>query len=411
MRDLLQATSRKRKYDDIPQFVSTTYQWQSFIRDDDYRAESFMSASDDSCSSDSSEVTIVNEDDETSTTRFPSSHEYSSTIDIHTPEKEPILPPSYISYDDQSMYHDLTSSPTYIPGDYHDISLPDPTSTATETDHVSTINHNSVSDSSLKLPFSIDALLGDITSDANHFFRSNSDTAQIISHVPLSYSGQMQYSQLQSQPYCHQELLSHAMSSRSTAVSAAIYWCHVCARFCSSSSSADSHRLIHTREGVKCDLLTATFKQHGYVTKHENTGFLGRIKCGLCGKTVCSQYFVKHVRVHNSHTCKICFMEFTTNSRLRDHLNIHSGEMPYACAECPRTFSSRIGRTQHMRNHRNFQKFRCSFCDKALSSRHGLTVHERIHSGNNPYVCEVVNCRISFPQKVQLDIHMRNTHL
>ena len=403
MRDLLQATSRK-KYDVIPPFLYSTLDPQSFIRQEDFRSEPSLFAEDED--STPSLVDSV----ETNSIRPSNRMTVQSTHDEGVENRAAPTEPSYYSFADQGLYR-TPSPPTYVPGDYHDISLPDSPSASMVTENNTQPDHMT-SDTEKKLPFSIESLIGDAVHDtveASPYL--DSAPAYVVSHVPSVFSTfPPKPSEYQKQPVYDREMFLQARSSHANAISSSVYWCHYCAKFCSSAASAMEHRYAHASSGVRCDLRTAIFKQHGYVTVHENTGFLDRIKCGLCQKIVCGRYFVKHVRVHNGHHCGMCSREFATKSRLRDHLHEHSGEVPYACSECPRRFSSRVQLAQHVRSHRNFRSFQCSVCEKRFNSKHACTVHERIHSGNNPYRCEVVNCTRSFPQKVQLNLHM-NTHI
>ena len=439
MRDLLKATS-SAKHDVIPSLTFSTHQCQNFIREEDFRSQPFLHAADDVCIPENVKgaVSFNNAEKPTSSLELSSLESTQRTLEVETQ-----LSLSYVSYDNHNLYRSPSPSPslpTYLPGDYHDISLHESPSGVVQTDQQSPSNQHVSTERALKLPFSIDALLGDVIDDAAltslssapaHIVSTNDTTWNMRVSAPeerhsntpnvhnttsgyISSTPSQNVSNVisvQRQPFFHSDMFSQVMSSCKNAVPNAVFWCHVCARFCSSEDSAERHRYVHTREGVKCNLHSSLFRLHGCVTTHENTGFLGRIKCGLCSKIVCGQYFVKHVRVHNSHTCEICFKECSTKSQLRDHLNEHSGKMPYACAECHRKFGSRVGLTQHMRAHRNFRRFRCSYCEKGFSSKYACAVHERIHSGNNPYKCDTVTCGMSFPQKVQLNLHKMNTHM
>lgn len=402
MTDLLQATLRK-KHDVIPPFLYSTLHCQSFIRQEDFRSEPSLFAVDESSRSSDADATVRTNAYPFNRTSFHSAR--GEAVEFEATKCEP----SYVSFDNENLYG-TPSPPTYIPGDYHDISLPDSPSVSMVTDEDTSPKQDPLASDFEKLPFSIESLIGDTIDDAAYGYL-DSAPAQVVSHAPFVFQTvQPHRIDLQRQPFYDKEMFSQARSSQKNAISSAVYWCHVCARFCSSAASANDHRYTHASDGVKCELRTAIFKQHGYVTLHENTGFLDRIKCGLCQKIVCGRYFVKHVRVHNGHHCEKCSREFASKSRLRDHLNEHTGELPYACAECPRKLSSRIGLTQHVRSHKNFRSFECKFCEKLFNSKYACAVHERIHSGNNPYRCSFGNCERSFPQKVQLNLHM-NSHM
>ena len=427
MSDLLEATRTKKKYDGIPTYVRSTFSSQDFIRQEDFRSEPSLFTFDDhsSRSSFGDDITRFSE----STTAYPSPDSVSE-VDL-TDSNAPSSSPSYISYDSQRLYR-TPSPPSYVAGDYHDISLPEALSVSSLIGSSPTPSPDPTAASN-NLSFSIDSLLGDAIQDRDESFDSapasvisnasafypptqplvsHASTAQDLRNVSFGqYSvPQHQFSDPQRQPVYSNEMFSEMKTSKTSAVSSTLFWCHVCARFCSSAGSAEKHNTMHALIGEKCSLKENIFRQNGYVTIHENTGFLDRVKCGLCDKVVCGRYFVKHVRVHNGHKCEMCSKEFSSKSRLIDHKNEHTGELPYVCAECPRRFGSRAGLSQHVRRHRNFRSFGCRFCEKRFSSKDSCAVHERLHTGNNPYKCVVLNCGRSFPQKVQLNHHML-THM
>ena len=49
--------------------------------------------------------------------------------------------------------------------------------------------------------------------------------------------------------------------------------------------------------------------------------------------------------------CKYCGKGFVENSRLRDHVNTHTGEKPYICKFCGAAFASVGNHRMHERGH------------------------------------------------------------
>jgi len=188
-----------------------------------------------------------------------------------------------------------------------------------------------------------------------------------------------------------------------------IYWCHVCSTLCEDQKEADRHRICHRLRGDTCSLRRTFAKDHGYVTRHEMLDS-ERLMCGLCSKVVSTCFFHKHQRLHDGHVCQFCGQEFSTNSRLRDHVNVHTGSTPFACAICDRKFAKRSSLTQHQRYHRDHKSFMCRFCHKCFNSKYACAVHERLHTGENPFRCQFPGCTRAFPQKIQLKLHINSHH-
>ena len=49
--------------------------------------------------------------------------------------------------------------------------------------------------------------------------------------------------------------------------------------------------------------------------------------------------------------CGTCGKGFTSNAKLRDHTNIHTGEKPYKCKFCNACFASIGNHAMHQRSH------------------------------------------------------------
>ena len=235
-------------------------------------------------------------------------------------------------------------------------------------------------------PFSIEALLGD----------SMNCSSDIQSAPAVVYSA---YSQ--GQVY-QGDTVSNLVGTNDVA-----FWCHVCNALCTDIKDAQGHQYLHQMQGIRSNLKYMLFSKFGYVTKHVKLDD-ERIQCGLCDKIVAQCFFTKHQRLHDGHFCEVCQKELPSNSRLQDHMNIHTGKTPFTCKICDRQFSKRSSLTQHQRYHRDHQSFHCNFCPKSFNSKYARAVHERLHTGDNPFKCMVPGCSRAFPQKIQLKLHMHS---
>jgi len=101
--------------------------------------------------------------------------------------------------------------------------------------------------------------------------------------------------------------------------------------------------------------------------------------------------------------CIVCAKSFTRKSLLRDHLQLHSGEVLHTCTQCEKRFSSYNSLKRHMNVHSS--KHMCSECGKCCQSKYVLTVHRRSHSGEKPFECSV--CCKRFTHSATLARHSR----
>ncbi|XP_052778093.1 gastrula zinc finger protein XlCGF49.1-like [Mya arenaria] len=132
-------------------------------------------------------------------------------------------------------------------------------------------------------------------------------------------------------------------------------------------------------------------------------------QCGpptIYGSGVMVEICVPYRRLHDGHYCEVCHKEFSTSSRLRDHMSMHSESNPFTCSICNRKFTKRSSLTQHYRYHRDHRSFKCSFCSKCFNCNYACAVHERLHTGHNPFPCTVPGCEKAYPQKIQLKLHL-----
>ena len=287
--------------------------------------------------------------------------------------------PSYILCD---CSDDCSSPPTYIRGDFYDLTPPDPEVDPGE------YREDSVS----SLPFSIDSILG--LGQSLQEDQSVTETPAIVTSSWSSF-----------QFYDWNYFQTNSSNQKSLPD---IFWCHACKTYCSDLKDARSHQASHELYRVPCNLGSTFFSKHGYVTPHFQTDYSNRMQCGLCDKVVTKCFFGKHLRTHEILKCHICGMECATETILSDHLNTHDGNKPFSCKTCGVQFSDRRKLQNHTRLHRAYS-VSCRYCKKTFKNRYSCKVHERIHTGSKPFVCTEPGCNMAFPQKVQLHLHM-NKH-
>ncbi|XP_017968692.1 zinc finger protein 583 [Drosophila navojoa] len=133
--------------------------------------------------------------------------------------------------------------------------------------------------------------------------------------------------------------------------------------------------------------------------------------CDICGNMYPSQSrLTEHIKVHSGvkpHECEICGHCFAQAQQLARHMNTHTGNRPYKCTYCPAAFADLSTRNKHHRIHTNERPYECDVCHKTFTYTNTLKFHKMIHTGEKPHVCEI--CGKGFPQAYKLRNH-RITH-
>lgn len=151
--------------------------------------------------------------------------------------------------------------------------------------------------------------------------------------------------------------------------------------------------------------------------------------CEVCGQSVMSQDYDRHLRTHKEkrvETCNICFKSFTSElfetepkrqelkfqtffldiSNFKYHIAHHGTERPWLCNECPKNYKTKIDLIQHQRVHDKARDpFQCNVCEAYFLTRSNLNTHMRTHSVKGPQKCEI--CDKVF---VNLRSHIQMVH-
>ncbi|XP_015251666.1 PREDICTED: zinc finger protein 81-like isoform X2 [Cyprinodon variegatus] len=118
---------------------------------------------------------------------------------------------------------------------------------------------------------------------------------------------------------------------------------------------------------------------------HKQTLALNRSNASLVGIKSYNQSLPSAASLSDSQPfrpflqCEECDKSFPHPSRLKAHMQIHTGERPFRCPLCGHTFTKLSNLKAHRRVHTGERPYCCLACGKRFTQKCNLKRHQRIH--------------------------------
>lgn len=170
---------------------------------------------------------------------------------------------------------------------------------------------------------------------------------------------------------------------------------------------------LNNKNEYACQKCFNNFTSFSKLNEHMNTHYQNYV-CDSCGKAFVSKSrFRTHVQSHEigSFPCGECEQVLDTRvARMCHKFRVHRKGMRYACPRCPENFSTYYSRARHLveRHDQQTKEYPCNVCGRVFVTSCKRAAHVRsVHRpSERRYSCTL--CSWSFVNKSQLRKHIVN---
>ncbi|XP_055541576.1 zinc finger protein 62 homolog [Wyeomyia smithii] len=160
--------------------------------------------------------------------------------------------------------------------------------------------------------------------------------------------------------------------------------CNQCGKVFSRQSYLKIHMLCHTGDRPhKCEVCGQAFVTKTMLKYHFRVHTNEQFKCAKCDKTfILPTVYKRHLKIHDrtpqNNVCYICNKSVKNPQR---HARFHANQQR-TCAQCGKSFANAQNYRLHCLTHKKERPYKCEICGQSFVTNTLLKDHFRLHTGD-----------------------------